>query len=237
MKESVSFRGVAGDRIGANEEKSPYVPLMFNLRQTRPKEQTVMVIGQPRGGTSVVSATLDAIGVYIGEPGDLHRGGTFENQVLCHGTSEEQDAEVARCNAQHSVWGWKNPHGVMAFKKAPTGLRNLCCIIVFRDLASLTMSYCKHTRSDLKQSEREQASLIFARQQLEALALHALTETSYPTLVVSYERILVSPEPFIESLAAFLGITITTEQGLSAMCRIQPGGGYLKTQTKEKCDV
>ena len=195
-------------------------PAAFNPK-TNP--QTVLVVGQPRGGTSAVAGILDALGVYMGPPAELRGGGSFESYVFVHGTAAERLAEVDRCNKEYNLWGWKQPFGVHALDLVPRSVRNLHCVFVFRDIAALAHAYVHHNNITPAQALR------FAKDQNDALYDRAMTSV-YPRILMSYERIKDARMVAVEAVRGFLGLTATGDQLNEAFARIGPQGGYVKME-------
>lgn len=183
-------------------------------------QKTVLVVGQPRGGTSVVAGVLDALGVYMGEPEELRSGGSFEDYTLVHGSDAERLAEMDRRNAEYHVWGWKQPFGVATLDTVPVTVRNLHCVFVFRDLVALAHAYQHHNRISGTQA------LKFAKEQNDALWRRAM-ETEHPSVLFSYERIRAAPAVFVKDVDGFLGLGATHAQLAEAVARVSPSGGYV----------
>ena len=70
--------------------------------------KTVIVLGTPRGGTSMVAGTLANLGVYMGE----QLSAMYQDQVLsqCIKEKDKQKAKqvIQARNAQYPLWGTKN---------------------------------------------------------------------------------------------------------------------------------
>jgi len=195
-------------------------PIVRNVPNPPPAKKTVLVVGQPRGGTSSVAAVLDAIGVPMGEPSELRNGGSFESFTFVHGTAEQRLAEVARLNAKYPIWGWKAPFGVNALDSRPKTVRNLHCVFVIRDIVALAQAYLFHNKTNLDDS------FAFATRENHRI-LNRARNTDLPSLLVSYERIKSDPGRFVEMLAAFLSIPVSDKQKQEAIARVSSTGGYV----------
>jgi hypothetical protein len=179
----------------------------------------VLVVGQPRGGTSAVAGVLDALGVYMGPPEELRNGGSFESFVFCHGDDAARLAEIDRCNSSYDVWGWKQPFGVHALQLVPRTVRNLFCIFVTRDPWATAEAYCRHANTTID------VALEAARARGDDV-LDLAISTSHPSLVVSFERLKTMRVEFVGAVVRFLALTVTPDQLASAVGRISPVGGY-----------
>lgn len=194
---------------------------MTNPPATNSDTKTIAVIGLPRGGTSVVAAVLDAIGIYMGERSELQAGGAFETEVFMGKHRDLWGNEINRRNSLHKLWGWKNPQGVAMLANIPKGMRNVHCVYVFRDPVAMAEGQINRGNpqpsvSTLDSALREYSELY-----------KAVLASSYPGLLVSYERILSRPAVFIAALAAFLNVSITSDQWVEATSRIRSNGGYV----------
>jgi hypothetical protein len=194
-------------------------PFMRNVPEHAPKQKTVLVVGQSRGGTSCVAGVLDALGVYMGPPEELRSGGSFESFVFVHGDDAARLAEVDRCNAAHDVWGWKQPFGVDVLMLVPTTVRNLHCIFVTRDAWAVAQALMKHAKS------WADGAVAVASERSNRILSTAMS-TTHPSLVVSYERIKSDPVAFADAVMLFLNLDATAKQVDEARARISPTGGY-----------
>lgn len=200
---------------------TPVRPCFRNVPEGPPDPKAVLVVGQPRGGTSAVAAALDALGVYMGDPAELRHCGSFESFVFVHGTAQEKVQEVARLNREQDLWGWKQPFGVEALDNLPEGVHDLYCVFVFRDLVALLQTYRHHANA----SYRDAA--MFVSWQTYRLWTASQT-TLWPSYLVSYERMKTAPIEFVMPLCAFLGLDVPMHVKTAAMARISHVGGYIQ---------
>lgn len=199
-------------------------PYFRNIADGLPKPKTVLVVGQPRGGTSAVATALDALGIYMGDPSELRHCGSFESFVFVHGTAEDKEAEAKRLNREKPLWGWKQPYGVEGLDNLPEAVHDLYCVFVFRDLAALFQAYKFHSNG----TDEEVATFV---SQQNAKLWKASQTTKWPSYLVSYERMKTQPYNFVMPLCEFLGIKIPMHQKAEAMARISHVGGYIQMPT------
>ncbi|MHC4302554.1 MAG: sulfotransferase domain-containing protein [Planctomycetota bacterium] len=222
---TVSTMPVSGSRRdeGMGEKrfdgKTDVRPLVRNQRGGL-SQRTVLVVGQPRGGTSAVAGVLDALGVYMGPPAELRSGGSFESYVFVHGSASEKLAEVDRCNEEYDMWGWKQPFGISAMDLVPVTVRNLHCVFVMRDVAALAHAYVHHNNITQPQA------LKFAKGQNDALYDRFVT-TDFSALLLSYERLKEDPAQGVGQVIGFLGMLATEAEIGEAVERISSSGGYV----------
>ena len=127
-------------------------------------------------------------------------------------------------NSQHNHWGWKYPNAAAYLPLILERVRNPRLICILRDpLASSS----RELRADaIQQQGNEERRL---RQAMRAINtnIDLMHENDHPTLMVSYEKAIQKPAPFVRALALFLGIEPTAQAIDAALGQIQPGG-YLQ---------
>ena len=187
---------------------------------------TVAIVGVPRGGTTMVAAVVDALGIDLGPRADLE-GWHFEDQTMHSPYIDVQIKYAMKRNAEHSRWGWKDPTGLSSVRNVLFALRNPRIVMVFRDpLATIQGEMRFDAVNEI--SPRRTVSDLYA-QTMEWLKYHFdfAVQTAFPVLLVSYERAMTYPDRFLSELTGFLGIQPTDEQRADALARIERRGGYI----------
>ncbi len=202
-------------------------PCMILNEQPPATTMTVPIVGVPRGGTTMVAAVVHALGIDIGPAKDL-AGYTFEDQSMNQSQLGLQLAYIARRNRERTIWGWKDPTAINTVRSLFFALRNPRMIVVFRDILATIDSEMRFDKAQHITPNRAFSDLAKATVNWWMANMEFVYQTTFPLLLVSYERALHMPDIFIQQLAAFLGITPTHEQLLEALARINPKGGYLK---------
>jgi len=159
--------------------------------------KTVIVLGTPRGGTSMVAGTLANLGVYMGEQLSV----VFQDQVLSQCIKEKDKKKAKQAirarNEQYPLWGTKND-----FPRTGTWLRLFrepVYVVVFRDIfATANRRVVSENLSLLSE--------MFSVLSFYLLILVFLRFSKRPILLVSYEKALLAPEKFVNELSNFLGI-------------------------------
>ena len=203
----------------------PHPCLVVNPQPSLPT-MTIPIAGVPRGGTTMVAAAVHALGVDLGPAKDFGAH-TFEDQSM-NGELHTRLSYIKRRNAERQVWGWKDPTAIVSMRELFFALRNPRLILVFRDMMATIDSEMRFDEAMSIEPRRSFADLAEATTNWWASNMEFISRTTFPTLLVSYERALQHPETFVNQLAAFLGLTPTQEQVQEAMIRINPRGGYLK---------
>jgi tetratricopeptide (TPR) repeat protein len=170
---------------------------------------TIIVVGLPRSGTSMVAAVLDSLGVHLGSLADQ---AVFEDLEII--TAIEHDRAslpdiIDRYNESYRIWGFKYPS---FFEKGYDKLhlfRNPRLIIIFRDPLAIAM------RNAISMKEELLLSLDNTSTRISNLV--EFTETlRIPTLMASYEKALIDPSRLINSIINFSGVAPTADQVASA---------------------
>ncbi|MBZ9733300.1 hypothetical protein LB515_08685 [Mesorhizobium sp. CA15] len=160
---------------------------------------TIVVVGAPRSGTSMVAATLDSLGVYLGAQADKAVFEDLEFADAIENAPDELPAMIGRYNSVHNVWGFKRP---MAFQSVGSYLhlfREPRLVIPFRDPVAI--------------AKREEISMVceFRDQLRRAVELNLeivnlIEKLTVPALLVSYEKAIFQPASFVAALADFCGL-------------------------------
>jgi len=189
--------------------------------------KTIPVLGIAKGGTSVVAAILDAMGVYMAPPSNS--SSTFENQVFMLNRSIVPDGmknipgEICKLNQKFTTWGFKNPNGISVARLMVPLLRNPHAIVVFRDPFAIAQ---RRAITDGWKGQSVEELCDAVADEWRAL-WDEVNEATYPRLLVSYERLINNPAPFVAAVANFLDISLTDSMWVASLARVGPKGGYV----------
>ena len=199
----------------------------------RPTEtSTTIIFGVARGGTTMAARVIRSLGIDLAEGSNINfEDEQFNLQKLRLHPKRDQEQLTAHLqkrleqrNNEHDHWGWKYPNAAAYLPLIKEQVRNPRLVCILRDpLASSS----RELRADaIKQRDNEEQRL---RQALRALEtnLSLIHQSDHPTLMVSYEKAIQKPAPFVRALALFLGIEPTAQAIDAALGQIQPGG-YLQ---------
>ena len=105
--------------------------------QYGPHRRTLVVLGAPRGGTSMLAGTLDKLGVYMGD----RIGHQKEDPRFRQDTTLEQKLQaIADNNARHRIWGWKLPNSIYYYGDLHAQLINPVFLTGYRNPFSVACS-------------------------------------------------------------------------------------------------
>ena len=199
----------------------------------RPTEtSTTIIFGVARGGTTMAARVISSLGIDLAEGSNINfEDEQFNLQKLgLHPKRDEQQLKehllqhLQQRNSENNRWGWKYPNAAAYLPLILKQVRNPRLICILRDpLASSS----RELRADaIQQRGNEERRL---RQALRAVEtnLALIHQSDHPTLMVSYEKAIQNPAPFVRALGLFLGLNSSPQVIETALGQIQPGG-YLK---------
>ncbi|TVV75009.1 sulfotransferase [Sphingomonas solaris] len=197
--------------------------LVLNEPADAPAQRTLVVVGVPRSGTSMVAACLRGAGVFLG---DRVNESVLEDKDLAAALDRADLAEIQRLvddrNARFDIWGFKRPKALISVPKLMETLRNPRIIATFRDPLAIAMRNQISTHKPIGEALVVAAkSTVNVLRDIEALAV--------PQLLVSYEKAVADPARFVAALCRFCGISFE-EHGAAMIARIANGAeGYLRS--------
>lgn len=192
-------------------------------------EKTILIIGQARAGSTMVSSIINEMGVPVGE----NFGPVYEDNDLGKYAKDLSNGqlpknfikEIRKRNNFYNKWGWKRPDMYGYLDVFINQIRNPCLIAIFRDPVSVTsrnqisLSMQKGSVNDCLKTFQD--SLDDQRKILEKIKALQL-----PSLLISYEKAISNPYKFISELKRFIGCEgtkVTSEKLLSIIAPNHPG--------------
>jgi hypothetical protein len=166
---------------------------------------TIIVVGIPRSGTSMVASVLKTLGLFIGKEID---GAVFEDREIAAAIDSRKLARFAAIaearNAEHRMWGFKRPEAYKQLAKLCSACRNPRVIVPFRDMLAIAL----RNKISMQMDALEQLPRLAA--QYDALTT-AVLRAAVPTLLLSYEKSLQFPSETVTEIASFCGIQADRE--------------------------
>ncbi len=153
-------------------------------------------------------------------------GGNLEDRSfrMKHGLDHIRQTISAR-NASYETWGWKHPQPHAYLEQVIPGLRNPRVIMVTRDLTANAAGLLAREMNDAAKAIRQ--SMLHTRNNIQFVRKHRL-----PTLMVSYEKLLVSSEEVIQEIAHFCDIDVDQGKIAEAAEFVRPGGYQASEATR-----
>lgn len=206
---------------GMNNENDGLVVL--NGTAAALPRKTVLVLGAPRGGTSMVAGTLSKLGAFMGDPQGIEP--FYENAELgaCSKARDLKAARtvIARFNREHPLWGIKVLPKSWRFWLRKGLFHEPVYLVVLRDpLAVAKRRLVSKDKALIAAMERGRGTATadmmsdgsVLRELFRALLLNFrllafLWFNKRPALLVSYEKAVTRPMDFVKGVSEFIGVT------------------------------
>jgi hypothetical protein len=160
--------------------------------------RTFIVTGLHRSGTSLVASVLRHVGIFMGaEINDLVHEDEAIAKILIARDFNALRRLIRQRDANYGTWGFKFPMLCKSLRPDDVALFSDPHIIVaFRDPVSVAV------RKSLSEYQEPMAALRIAVDD-QAAMLTFVERLQCPTLLLSYEKSLVFPDDFIDSILQF----------------------------------
>lgn len=182
-----------------------------------PAEATIVATGLGRSGTTMIARVLSELGIFIGA--SLARRTSEDKDVKQYVKAGDEAGFERFCrlrDAEHPVWGFKNPGFRDHLPLWEKHLRNPRVIFVFRDILAVAQRNHLALNMDL-----QEALGLAARSYVKALK--RLEESQCPALLLSYEKCLADPEFAVARIAEYCGASLDPERAGAAQAAIKNG--------------
>ena len=163
--------------------------------------RTFIVTGLHRSGTSLVASILQHAGIFMGRQ---INDAVFEDEEMGATVKSGDDGALRRLiderNANHGTWGFKLPEIYAHLRPEQLSLfDNAHLIVTFRDIAAIAV------RNSLSEYKPAMTALRDAVSQSDALVTY-IGSVSARSLLLSYEKALIFPPDFVDTLLSFCGL-------------------------------
>ena len=219
-----------------SSSQSTEVAFALNLPEegstSPPSKKTVILFGNPRGGTTMIANVVRSMGICLGDdlPVNLEDN-EFNWDVLGRLDPEPTRAQklasiqqaIRDRNSRHDVWGWKYPRIDCYFKDVIEEIENPMLVCVFRDIIASTW------RGVVRRNQAPENALRRALE-LQTNNLGLIQKSGLPSLLVSYEKAIADPQQLASSLNQFLGLGLSDAELSDHAKRVNPELGYQASQ-------
>lgn len=167
---------------------------------------SIIIVGVNRGGTSAIAASLNSIGIFMGEfwhepiYEDLHLARYFRDKNW-----HEFRSRVKKYENEQSLFAWKLPDSINSLKKIDKLFTNPKYIFVFRDIYAIS-----HRKKDSIGTPLLKGMLSSSLKYLKAL--YFIRSKKPSCMLVSYEKLLSDKDRFAYELLYFLEIEASEEK-------------------------
>ena len=180
--------------------------------------RTLIVLGAPRGGTSAIAGALAATGLFMGGGAS---GPVFESLALANAIEKGEDTKVRELigafDAEHDVWAFKRPGYNNYVGQYHSFFRNPIYLVILRDpVATANRGYIS---SRLKANFTKKLHHILS---IQSRILGFLDSSGAPAVLISYEKLLQSPESTLRLVFAATGLKIGPEALAAAAAFVEP---------------
>lgn len=181
-----------------NSEKNSF-PALFDSGGVK---KSIVVLGIPRGGTSMIASGLQSLGVFIGDaPGKGNLEDIHFRKVWNSKDENEIHREIKNFNQKHEQWAVKVPSMWQELDRVPTFFQNSSYIFVARDPMAIAMRSIAIGRSAAHNMPAIVTRICGAYTKIASF----IEEQKRPSLFISYDKANANPQNFVESLALFCG--------------------------------
>ena len=180
------------------------------------KGKPIVIIGPPRGGTSMIAGALALLGVFMG---DRAVKPVYEDERLSE-AFELKDLNAVEIiakeySATHERWGWKRPSAINYLSDVNKCLHTPVYIFIYKDIFSIAQRNSISMLSDLLPAMQ---NALFEYK----ITLDFLKKESPRAMLISYDKAVNDPQFFIKTLIEFLELEPTLEQQQSAVSFVRP---------------
>lgn len=203
-----------------------------------PTDSTILIVGQARAGTSMVSNLLNELGVHMGdEIGPVYEDnelGLFVKDLANGKVTDDFRNCVEKRNTEYQKWGWKRPDLYSYLEVVLPYIRNPRLIFCFRDIVAISTRNIIALSDSTDKREVEPLSLLNEALAVQKKTLELIQSFKIPSLLLSYEKAFSLPESFLFTLTQFVGLSMSIEKQNRLLKLIQPNHlGYSLRARKE----
>ncbi len=206
------------DKNAKQDRRETHGVLYMNSEQRLTENRfSVIVLGTPQGGTTMIARVLHALGVFIGndlqavyEDPEIIQAFADYYRDQCYDMTSLQTLIASR-NEQYDVWGWKYPTQpwpeLYELHNAPRYL------LIQRDVAAIAARRAARMPAA---PTNMLGSIMTLQQQLIDFAV----ECGRPVMLASYEKALLKPKELVEQIVDFLLPYQPDEQQIEAAMQV-----------------
>ena len=195
--------------------KSAVVPIHVTTHAKDQDRRTFICIGVPRGGTSAVGGTMQHLGIFMGDNlTNNYEDGEFIGKGISH-----MKSVISKRNSEKKLWGWKCPDAVNYLDELLPFVENPHLIVVFRDVVATLKGHIRWHNRDQMRAAHEVLIQIQRNWFL-------VERWKIPTALVSYEKLIISPNIFIHDMADFMSVPLPAPDIQGEICAFLKPGSY-----------
>jgi|AntRauTorcE11897_2_1112592.scaffolds.fasta_scaffold01629_9 hypothetical protein len=203
-------------------------------------QKTFIVLGNPRGGTSLVAGTLIGLGVYMGQyPSNQYECKDFKALWQARQVQTNGNYLIRDRNEDYKYWGWKLPNTIYFIKSIFRKLHNPHFIAMYRDPVENAASSIKHEGQDYDQ-KIERITQLMKNHRSRVEDLHQFFESKgFPVLSLQLDECHNDLEEYLKKMENFCDLPQKVEPNYNLLTEkfLNPQGGYSTTFEDHKKDL
>ncbi|MBN9563682.1 MAG: hypothetical protein J0H14_23615 [Alphaproteobacteria bacterium] len=179
--------------------------------------RTYIVSGLARSGTTMAAQVLREAGLYLGKHlAELVCEDREMLAILHAGRAEMLDRAIAARNAEHRDWGFKIPNIHVFLRHTDLSrFRNPHLVFIFRDPLAVA---ARNAISEYFDQLTALSDAVVAQNSIVAF----VQNTDCPSLLMSYEKALIFPDEFVDTLTGFCGLRPRAKARRRAIDLVRP---------------
>jgi hypothetical protein len=194
--------------MGLEIQSSLIVIHPSRLRVAVPRE-TVVIVGSPRAGTSIVGYTLRLAGYFLGSRVNAQN---HEDQEIAAAFKDNTQLlkVIAKRNAMQERWGFKLPQASLKLEWLASHLRNPVIIVVYRNPLAIARSILSRAGEFEETPEDLGRALTHGLDRTMTATTNTL-RTRAPAILVDADIAKTRPAVFLREFLSRLSIEYTEE--------------------------
>ena len=189
------------------------------------KEKTLIVVGIARGGTSMISGSLNHLGIFTG----LKSGApVFEDVHLSNAIESKNMSDTVKIideyNNQHDIWAFKRPSMINYLSQLHREFRNPIYLFVFKDIASIA------ARNNISMQAEVIKNINNAQKDYQKVIDFINNTENLNGMFLSYEKIMNNKDEFLDSIVSLIGRDTVTEE------KIKKAKNFIEPNPKDYLD-
>lgn len=163
----------------------------FFSNKPNPVEQTIIIIGAARSGTSIPASILHHAGVYLGE---YTNGFQYEDKHLRLNLDNDKEQQleefkkiIIERNEQYKVWGWKDVNIIWYLQEILPVVRNP--VFIFTSRSPLHIGYSSYVKDKTHHAVPDNYRFKSFRSAVRQVSKHIqFLKPERPTAVLDFEE-------------------------------------------------
>lgn len=178
------------------------------------KRKTIVIMGCPRGGTSMISGIFHHSGIFMGDNlGDQYEDPDFHRWIEKSADGKRlreinyRRSVVASRNSKYEIWGFKDTNVTYYFSEIYRDMINPIIVAITRDPLDISRSSSKHDGVEWR-FDLLSGAVFHTKIMLDVIQSHG----NVPAAVVNFKDARKDPERVVNFISNFSGIELDREK-------------------------